>query len=85
MFRNVAGILKLAAFAMIIGGLLGLFIFASNPKPVPITPPPDKNNPEKTALGKQAAAKLAEGERLYFAGRNDQARAAYDGAMGKSW
>jgi hypothetical protein len=63
LFRNVAGILKLAAFTMITGGLLGLFIFASNPKPPPSLPP-DKNSPEKTTLGKQAATRLAEGERL---------------------
>ena len=81
LFRNVAGKLKLAAFAMITGGLLGLFIFASNPKPPPNLPPPDKNSLEKTALGKQAAAKLAEGDRLNISGANDEARLAYYDAV----
>jgi hypothetical protein len=78
LFQEAAGKLKLVALAMITGGFLGfvalVFIFASNPKP---PPQPGKNLQEKTALEEQAAAKLAEGERLYFAGRNDQARTAY--------
>jgi hypothetical protein len=65
LFRQASGKLKLLALAMITGGFLGLvFIFASNPKPPPSLPQRDKNRPEKTALGKQAAVKLAEGERL---------------------
>jgi tetratricopeptide (TPR) repeat protein len=82
LFRNVAGKLKLAAFAMITSGLLGLFIFASNPKPPSSLPLPDNNSPEKTALENQAAVKLADANRLYMAGQNDQARAAYDEAIG---
>jgi hypothetical protein len=82
LFRNVAGKLKLAAFAMITGGLLGLFIFASNPKAPPSLPQLDSNSPEKTEqIRKQAAAKLAEGNHLYFAGQNDQARAAFGDAI----
>lgn len=89
MLRKAAEKLKLAAFAMITAGLLGLFIFASNlPKPdAPASVPTKIDNSErksgtseaqteqvtkeKTALENQAATKLAEGERLYFAGRND--------------
>ena len=66
---------------MITGGLLGLFIFATNPKLPPNLPPPDKSSLEKTALGKQAAAKLAEGDRLNISGANDEARLAYYDAV----
>src|SRR5436305_1174710 len=78
LFREAAGKPKLLALAMITGGFLGfmalVFVFASNPKRATILLQPDKTNTEKTALGKQAAARLAEGERSYFAGQNDQAR-----------
>jgi hypothetical protein len=54
LFRNAAGKVKLAAFAVITGGFLGFLAlvvaFASNPNPA-LIPPPDKTNPEKTALG----------------------------------
>jgi hypothetical protein len=85
LFRNAAGKLKLAAFAMITAGLLGViafvFVVPSNSRLNQSLPQNDKNNPERTALGKQAAVKLADAERLYFAGRNDQARAAYGDAL----
>ncbi len=48
---------------MITVGLLGVIAFVvafpSNPKLNQSLPQNDKNNPEKTAVGKQATAKLA--------------------------
>jgi hypothetical protein len=61
LFRNAAGKLKLVALAMITGGFLGfmalVFVFASNPKPVPILPMPDKNSSEKTSTRTTSANK----------------------------
>lgn len=52
------------------------------PPPGPGLPRPGMTSPlvespEKTALGNQATRKLADADRLYIAGQNDQARAAY--------
>lgn len=79
LFRSAAGKLKLLALAMI-AVLALVFVLTSNPKP-PLPPQPRKSSPEKTALGNQAATKLADAARLYMAGPNDQARAAYGKAL----
>jgi tetratricopeptide (TPR) repeat protein len=81
LFWNAAGRLRLLAFAMITGGLLGLFIFASNSTKID-NPGPKPISPKQTEqIRNQAAIKLAEAERLNFTGQNDQARAVYDQAV----
>jgi tetratricopeptide (TPR) repeat protein len=65
-FRDATAKFKLAAFATITIGFIGLFVYANNP----VRPQPDK-----------VAAILAEGARLYFGGQTDQARAAYAEAV----
>jgi hypothetical protein len=78
LFRQAAGKLKLVAFAMITAGLLGLFVFAANSTKID-TPEPKPISPEQTE--QIARTRLADAERLYFAGQNDQARAAYGDAF----
>jgi tetratricopeptide (TPR) repeat protein len=74
LFRSAAGKLKLLALAMITAGLLGLTalvaIYASNPNPVSGPPQPDI-----------VARALADGRRLYFAGKSDEAIAVHLGAI----
>jgi ABC-type branched-subunit amino acid transport system permease subunit len=47
LFRNATGKLKLAAFAMMTAGLLGLFTFAANSTKID-TPGPKPISPEQT-------------------------------------
>jgi tetratricopeptide (TPR) repeat protein len=82
LFWNAAEKLRLLALAMITGGLLGLFIFASNSTKIDNPESKPKISPEQTEqIRNQGAAKLAEADRQQFAGQNDGGRAAYDQAV----